>query len=173
MDKELRYEAVIEENKDRIYRICCCYVRDSDERNDVYQEVLIHLWQGLDSFAGKSQVSTWVYRVAVNTCFGFLRSEQRRKKLIEPAGARAEELLLNHPAEANNARVEREIEQLYECISDLPLMDKTLVSLYLEDLSTKEMSDVLDISEANVRVKLHRIKKSMKEAIERKSHGLG
>lgn len=68
MIKESQFREIVEANKDRIYRICCCYVRVEMERNDVYQEVLIHIWEGLDRFEEKSQMSTWIYRIAVNTC---------------------------------------------------------------------------------------------------------
>jgi Sigma-70 region 2/Domain of unknown function (DUF4177) len=78
MDKETRFTSLLEANKDRIYRLCLCYVRDADASKDVYQEVLFHLWKSLDSFEGRSQVSTWVYRVTVNTCLGYLRAEKRR-----------------------------------------------------------------------------------------------
>jgi RNA polymerase sigma-70 factor (ECF subfamily) len=66
---------------------------------------------------------------------------------------------------------EEDLRLMYACINDLPPLDRTLISLYLEDLSTKEMAEVLDISEANVRVKIHRIKATLKEAMERENHG--
>jgi len=171
MEKEIQFKSVIEENKDRIYRICSCYVRDNDERNDVYQEVLIHIWQSLSKFEGKSQMSTWIYRVTVNTCLGFIRSERRRNKIL--AGIEEDDLV-NIPEQATSEdadAAEQEVQELYRWISQLGQFEKTLVSLYLEDVNTKEMAEILGISEVNVRVKLHRIKKSLKDKLEENEHG--
>jgi RNA polymerase sigma-70 factor (ECF subfamily) len=171
MDKDHRYAALISENKDRIYRMCCSYVRDEETRKDVYQQVLIHIWQNLDSFEGKSLVSTWIYRITVNTCLSFLKSEHRRQKVFVPADSSQMEAHPDPAGEEREKETEEALEILFECLDELPLLDRTLMSLYLEDLNTREMAEVLDISEANVRVKVHRIKQGLKEAMERKSHG--
>lgn len=154
---------MLAENQDRIYRICCCYVRDVEERNDVYQTVLLQLWKNLGSFAGRSSLATWIYRVTVNVCLGQLRNARRHQQHLcdaaSPAGQRAIETAL--APEPSSAPVE-EIERLYACVRQLPEVDRTLVSLYLEDASAVDMGEVLGISEAHVRVKLHRIKKRLK-----------
>jgi RNA polymerase sigma-70 factor, ECF subfamily len=171
MDKDRRYAAFISENRDRIYRICSAYVRDEDTRKDVYQQVLIHIWQSLDSFEGKSQVSTWIYRVAVNTCLSYIKSERRRQRVILPGDDSRQEAQSDPAGEEHEKETEKALELLFECLDELPLVDRILMSLYLEDLSTREMAEVLDISEANVRVKVHRIKQSLKLAMERKGYG--
>lgn len=171
MEKEERFTAVLTENKDRIYRMCRCYMRDEETLKDAYQQVLIHIWQNLDSFEGRSQIGTWIYRIATNTCLSLLKSDQRRQKIFLSGSESFEENLLNHKTEASGDEQEENIQLLYTCINELPPLDKTLISLYLEDLSSKEMAEVLDISEANVRVKIHRIKAALKEAMERKNHG--
>lgn len=171
-DTEDRYRNVIASNTDRIYRICCCYVRDDDERKDVYQEILINIWHNLRHFEGRSEIGTWVYRISVNTCLGFLRSERRRRKIFEQDARVAEERMTNATAEAESPNVDEQVERLYDCISRLPLLDRALISLYLEDLSTQEISDILGMSESNVRVKVHRIKKSLKDVWETLYDGL-
>ncbi|MGE5313172.1 MAG: RNA polymerase sigma factor [Acidobacteriota bacterium] len=171
MEKEERYASVIEEHKDRIYRICCCYVRDADRRADVYQQVLIHIWEHLDVFKGQAQVGTWIYRICVNTCLMELRSERKRKQVFVSGTDSAEASLMNYASPASSADTNEELEALYERINELPAGDRTILSLYLEDLSTKEMAEVLDLSESNVRVKIHRIKKTLKECMEREGHG--
>lgn len=170
MDKEALFKQAVESNKDRIYRICCCYVANDDERKDVYQEVLLHVWKSLDAFEGKAQLSTWIYRIAVNSCLGHLRTEKRRKKVFADDGAvEASEI----PDETDgSARTDDDINKLYACISQLVPVDRTLVSLYLEDLGTREIAEILGISEGNVRVKLHRVRKSLKDIWERSGHGL-
>jgi RNA polymerase sigma factor (sigma-70 family) len=171
MDKDSIFRAAIESNKDRIYRVCCCYVSDEDERKDVYQDVLVHVWRSLESFEGRSDISTWIYRITVNTCFGYLRSEQRKRKVFD-ANVRIDDVdVTDESGGEGTGKTDSDVRHLYDCIAKLPMLERTLVSLYLEELSTKQMSDVLGISEANVRVKLHRTKKVLKDLWEEEEHG--
>jgi len=85
LDKEAQFASALERHRDALYRVCCAYVRDESDRQDIYQEVLIHLWKSLDGFRGESNLGTWMYRVAVNTCLGWLRHEERRSRLPERA----------------------------------------------------------------------------------------
>jgi RNA polymerase sigma-70 factor (ECF subfamily) len=171
MSRETQFEAAVEGNKDRIYRICCCYVRDEEQRKDVYQEVLINIWGSLESFKGNSQIGTWIYRIAVNTCLGYARNENRRRKVFDENKKVDFEAIPDQTAGGPSAEMEEDLRRLYDCINLLQPVEKTLVSLYLEDLSTAEISDVLGISEGNARVKLHRIKKVLKETMEESCHG--
>jgi len=170
MDREAQFRSAVDENKDRIYRICCCYVRDPEERKDVYQEVLIHVWENLRKFEGRSRISTWIYRITVNTCLGFARLEKRRKRLFDDEAQPDPDRTPGPPAGAAPEDGGEAIGRLYACINRLPPLDRALVSLYLEDVSTREMAEVLGIGEVNARVKLHRIKKTLKEMVENDGH---
>ncbi len=170
MDKEQRYKQVIKDNQDRIYRICCCYVKDKDERKDVFQDTLIDIWKGFEKFDGRAQISTWVYRITVNTSLAYLQSEKRRENIFKSENKHDENLIEDFPAE-ETTNIEGEINRLYKCINKLSFIDRTLISLYLEDVSTKEMSEVLGISETNVRVKIHRVKKELKILMENDEDG--
>jgi len=170
MDKEQRYKQVIKDNQDRIYRICCCYVKDKDERKDVFQDTLINIWKGFEKFDGRAQISTWVYRITVNTSLAYLQSEKRRENIFKSENKHDENLIEDFPAE-ETTNIEGEINRLYKCINKLSFIDRTLISLYLEDVSTKEMSEVLGISETNVRVKIHRVKKELKILMENDEDG--
>jgi RNA polymerase sigma-70 factor (ECF subfamily) len=172
MDKENRFRTIVEENKDRIWRVCCCYVANEDERKDVYQDVLGNLWRNLDTFEGRSEISTWVYRVATNTCFGFLRSERTRKKWVNGISQAGEMDIPDRSSEEGQASDEEDVRRLYESIGKLRPVDRTLVSLYLEELTTREISEILGISEVNVRVKMHRIKRELKKMLEEAGYGL-
>ncbi|MCX6138072.1 MAG: RNA polymerase sigma factor [Ignavibacteriales bacterium] len=165
MEKETRYREIIKSNSDRIFRICCGYVHDKDERNDVYQEILINIWKSFDTFRSQSAISTWIYRITVNTCLSHLRTEQRRKKHIDLEASATIDLI----PEANHEEAEEEmrsLDQLYRCINILSPVDRALISLYLEDVGSKQSADILGISEVNIRVKLHRIRKALKEMME-------
>lgn len=170
MDKEQRYKQVIKDNQDRIYRICCCYVKDKDERKDVFQDTLINIWKGFEKFDGRAQISTWVYRITVNTSLAYLQSEKRRENIFKSENKYDENLIEDFPAK-ETTNIEGEINRLHKCINKLSFIDRTLISLYLEDVSTKEMSEVLGISETNVRVKIHRVKKELKILMENDEDG--
>ncbi len=171
MEKELRYKQIIKDNQDRIFRICCCYIKDKDERKDVFQNTLINIWKGLDKFDGRAQISTWIYRITVNTSLAHLQSEKRRENIFQTENKSGNNLIEEFPAEELTDK-EKEISKLYKCINKLSFVDRTLISLYLEDASTREMSEVLGISEINVRVKIHRVKKELKILMENDEDGL-
>lgn len=171
MDRESRYREIIETNKDRIFRICCGYVYDRDERKDVYQDILINIWKSLDGFRAQAQISTWIYRVAVNTCLGHLKSEKRRRNHIDAEASTNLDALPLEDQDGAHEDLHHSIDHLYRCINTLSSVDRALIALYLEDVSSKETADILGISEANVRVKLHRIRKALKGMLEEKAHG--
>ncbi|RJP62755.1 MAG: RNA polymerase sigma factor [Ignavibacteriales bacterium] len=171
MEKEVRYKQIIKDNQDRIFRICCCYIKDKDERKDVFQNTLINIWKGLDKFDGRAQISTWIYRITVNTSLAHLQSEKRRENIFQTENKSGNNLIEEFPAEELTDK-EKEISKLYKCINKLSFVDRTLISLYLEDASTREMSEVLGISEINVRVKIHRVKKELKILMENDEDGL-
>ena len=170
MDNETLFKEVFESHRDRIYRICCCYVRDRDARDDVYQEVLIHIWKNLRTFQGNSQIGTWIYRITVNSCLRHLETEQRRNSLIKEDVHRGLEIP-DSSTDEDAFENEMAVQRLYDCINRLPAMDKVLISLSLEDLSTKDIAEILDISDVNVRVKLHRVRRTLRNMLERNDHG--
>ncbi len=171
MDTERFFKDAVEENRDRIYRICCCYALDAEERKDLFQESLIHVWKGLKSFREGAAVSSWVYRVAVNTCLDHVRAGTRRRRIL---GARVTgddgETLDNVPAQTP-APVDDRLGSLYAAIDRLSLADRTLISLYLEDLDGAAMAEVTGLSEANVRVRIHRIKNALRGMMNEANHG--
>lgn len=169
MDQDSQFKAVVEANGDRVYRICCCHIRDEHERQDAYQEILVRIWRGLSSFDGRAELSTWLYRIAVNTCIIHLRAAQRRTRLIDDRPL--DDLgtpLLSVPAA--DAALEDDVRKLHECVRRLPPVDKTLISLYLEDIDARAIGAILGISEGNVRVRLHRTKERLKELWESNEH---
>jgi RNA polymerase sigma factor (sigma-70 family) len=169
LGKEAQFASAVEQHRDALYRVCCAYVRDEADRQDIYQEVLIHIWNSLDAFRGQSALGTWMYRIAVNTCLGWLRREKRRYSLLERA--REEQ----HPAVSGGGpdiptAAEDSIQQFYACLAHLAPVDRLLVSLYLEEMPSAEIGAVLGISEGNVRVKLHRIKNQLREMLQKATY---
>ena len=163
-EKEAVFRETMSGHRDRIYRLVCSYVADPDQREDVFQEVLIHVWEGLERFEGRSQIGTWIYRIAVNTCFGFFRSEGRRTKVFERGYGPEASAVPDAPPDTAIAR-------LYGCIHRLAPSDRAVISLYLEDMDAAEIAGVLGISEGNVRVRLHRVRNRLKRLWEEHDDG--
>jgi RNA polymerase sigma factor (sigma-70 family) len=171
MEKEGRFAEIAESQRDRIYRICCCYVGDGEARKDVFQQVLINIWCSLDSFESRAAIGTWIYRIATNTCLGYLRSEKRRKRVFDDRAVVDPGSVPDPGNDAESTQREEEVQQLYECLLQVEPVNRALISLYLEDVPTPEMAEILGISEGNVRVKLHRVKQNLKGLMERNNHG--
>ena len=167
--KKAQFVAAVEQHRDALYRICCGYVREEADRQDIYQEVLIHIWRSLDTFRGRSRLSTWLYRVAVNTCLGWIRREKRRHLMLERARQEQPTDICPYGA-VGGSKWDDSIQHLYLCLARLGPVDRLLISLYLEDLPSAEIAAVLGISEGNVRVKLHRIKHQLREMLEKENY---
>lgn len=167
MDKNTLFKQVLDENKDRIYRICCAYERNSADRDDLYQEILINIWNNLEKFEGRSAISTWIYRIAVNTSLMHVKKESRRSNFNN-------ELDENSLSIAESSSEEREekintgakIDKLYECINRLPSLDKLIISMVLDDLSYKEIAEVTGMTVNNTGVRINRIKKELLKLME-------
>lgn len=154
MTKEQSFENLVKQNKSTIYSICYLFSEDKEEVNDLFQDILVHLWLGFDKFRGESNISTWIYRVSLNTCI----SADRKKKR---AGERVE-LTMDIDLFADEDKDTKQIQQLYNRIHQLGLVDRAIVMLWLENLSYEEIGLIIGITPNNVGVKLNRIKEQLK-----------
>lgn len=160
--KKEKFKTIIKENEQKILGICRHYSSNDEDLKDMYQEVLINIWKSIDSFRGNAQLSTWIYRVAVNTALGFTNKEIRRQKLFLNQSDFDWQNLAD--IDENTAKKKEELFQdLENQINQLSVIDKIIMSLMLESVSYKEIASVIGITEPNVRVKIHRIKNELKE----------
>ena len=81
-EKEQQFIAIIESNRQVIYKVCYMYAADDDHFKDLYQEVLINLWRGIDRFRGDAQLSTWIYRTSINTCVTYYRRNHKHDEAL-------------------------------------------------------------------------------------------
>lgn len=161
--KEERFKQIIEEYERLIQSICGHYTQNSEDRKDMYQEILVNIWKSLDSFRGDSKISTWIYRVAVNTALNSSGKSYRYMKLHINSDDRHLNMLMDNDDELiQKKKEEANLEQLQIQINLLSVIDKAMISLMLEGLSTREIADVIGLTETNVRVKIHRIKEQLK-----------
>ena len=163
--KEKRFKEILEENGGRINRICQFYCRNVGDKKDMYQEVLVNIWKSLDTFRGDSTISTWIYRIAVNTSISFSGMASRDKKLYIDKVPQSLNFLLDENELDKKFQLEEQLEQLEICVNQLSVIEKILISLVLEGLSMREIADVVGLTEPNVKVKIHRIKEQLKQKL--------
>lgn len=135
----------------KIFRLCMGYVNDADLAKDLTQETFIKVWQNLSRFRGDSSVGTWIFRIATNHCLRHFETEKRHPKIDLPPNLKEEK----------QKSIEPDIRLLYRFIAELPETDRIIISLELEDVDQIEIAKIVGLSNANVRVKIHRIKKKL------------
>ena len=152
--KERAVEQMVIENKETIYTVCYMFSKDTDEVNDLFQEVLVNLWRNIDSFEHRSNVRTWIYRVALNTCISI-----NRKKRIKASVPLNMDINLFEDQDKDSLQVGL----LHKRISQLKPFDRAIVLLWLENLPYEEIAQIVGISTKNVSVRLFRIKEQLKK----------
>jgi RNA polymerase sigma-70 factor (ECF subfamily) len=163
-NKDEKFRKIINDNEHRISSICRYYSSNDEDHKDMYQEVLINVWKSIDSFRGDAQLSTWIYRVAVNTAMGFANKEIRRQKIFLDQKDNSLQNFMD--VDESSAQEKEKLFQILENqINQLSVIDKIIITLVLESVNHKEISSVIGITEPNVRVKIHRIKNELKEAL--------
>ena len=152
---EREFEKMIREHKGTIYTVCYMFSGDKDEVADLFQETLINLWRGSGTFRGDSALSSWIWKVALNTCI----SSDRKKK----RGPRTEPLSMDIDLFEDRDGDTRQVALLRERIGKLGPFDRAIVLLWLENLSYEEIGQIVGISPKNVSVRLVRIKEQLKK----------
>lgn len=160
MDQQLEniFLAGIEQNKHKLLRICSVYAQDDDDKKDLFQESLVHIWQSMSSFNERSSLSTWMFRITLNVCLR-LQSKQAKKRdrFVKMDSIRVEDF---KEEEINHEEQERLL-KLRGCIKKLNDADKALITLYLEELPYSEIAGITGLTENHIAVKLKRIKSKL------------
>jgi len=163
MSKEEKFRQVVDATDNRIRSVCRYYSQDREKQKDIYQEILVNIWKGLDSFRGDAQPGTWIYKIATNTAIGFVMKEQKRLNLEVVLEEKNLKYFSEDPESQHLPEKENMLTELENQINQLSVIDKILISLLLEDLSYRDIADIVGITEPNVRVKIHRIKGILRE----------
>lgn len=154
--KEQEFTRLVEKHKSVVYTVCYMFSGSREEAEDFFQDVLIRLWKGYDSFRGESDVKTWIYRVSLNTCMNGLKKEKKRKTARVPLS-----IDVDFFGEISDRTLQ--VRRLYDRINRLGLVDRALILLWLEGLSYAEIGAVIGISVKNVSFQLYRIKEELKK----------
>jgi RNA polymerase sigma-70 factor (ECF subfamily) len=164
---EHKFLELVDENRNRILKVCRVYAWNSADQDDLYQEILFQIWRSLPALKEKQFANTWLYRVAINSAISFVRKRAVRCDRV----VYVEHADLTHAIESRQPAEENtndRLANLYTAIFKLDPVEKALVTLFLEDFTYEQMAEVTGISANNVGVMLHRAKKKlsglMKEA---------
>lgn len=150
--KEFQFNRILQEYKRLIYSVCFMFSKDGEETKDMYQEVALNLWKGIDSFRNECDMKSWVYRISFNTCISFERKKKR--EVFLPISS-------NLDVKEDNT-IAKQIEVLYNRISRLAPFDRAIILLWLEAMPYQEIADIVGISIKNVSVRLSRIREQLK-----------
>ncbi len=143
-----------------IHKVCNIYCTNHENKTDLMQEITLQLWKSYPGFQGKSKFSTWMYRIALNTAISNVR-KTNKMPLMEALF----ESQIEIPEKENLSEDDEDVNRLYKIIGKLKVVDKGIILLYLEDKSYKEIAEIIGISEKNVAVKMHRLKKKLEQLI--------
>ena len=152
--RERDFANMVREHKQTIYTVCYMFSQDEDEVADLFQDTLVNLWKGYESFRHEAKAQTWIYRVALNTC---LSAERKKKSKLQRI-----ELSMEQNLYRDESKSAIQIRQLHDRIQRLDVVDRAIILLWLEDLSYEEIAAVVGISVKNLSVKLVRIKEQLK-----------
>lgn len=155
-NKDKLFKEIFDTNSKKIFHLCYGYTGDADIANDLLQETFMKVWQNLDKFRSKSLISTWIYRIAVNTCLTHLRSEKRQSK-----DELTDNIIENRVEEYSEKN--EQIALLYKSISKLEENDRIIITMVLDEIPYPEIAEISGISEGNLRVRIHRIKQKLTE----------
>ena len=164
MDQKLEsaFLTALEQNQQRLLRVCSIYAGDADDKKDLFQESLINIWQSMPSFEEKSSLSTWMFRITLNVCLRLQTKQGKKRDLFRKLDSLTIEPV--HDEETSQDEQDRLI-KLRSCIKKLNDADKAVIALFLEELSYKEIADITGLTENNVAVKIKRIKMKLLNCI--------
>ena len=151
---EREFTQLVQEQKSTIYTVCYMFARDKDEAADLFQDVLINLWKGIGKFRNDSEISTWVYRVSLNTC---ISADRKKRKMPTTRLDMTIDLFDDDDTDS------RQIQVLRQRIQRLQPLDRAIVLLWLESLSYQEIADIVGLTPKNISVRLTRIRLQLKQ----------
>ncbi|HMH22194.1 MAG TPA: sigma-70 family RNA polymerase sigma factor [Puia sp.] len=161
MHNEQEFIGIIKENEGLIYKVTRLYANNKEDEQDLYQDIVYQLWRSFGSFRKEAKISTWMYRIALNTSIAWLtRAKKKREHL--PIG----EWLTNETDASDLVKDER-IEALYAIIKQLNTIEKAIILLYLEGKTYEEIENITGFTATNIGTRLTRIKQKIRSQIKK------
>ena len=157
LNTEQEFLSVIKEYERVIYKVCYLYTSRNATLNDLYQDVVLNLWRAYPKFRGECKISTWIYRIALNTCISFIRKEKNVPEIVTLTPYESEWMTEEQDS------FQLMLKELYYLIGQLGQLDKSIILLYLEEKSYEEISEITGLTVTNVATKLNRIKEKLRK----------
>lgn len=149
---------ILGENVGIILKIARAYTLNITDKEDLINDIVLELWKSYGRFNGDSKVSTWIYRVALNTSMNYKRKREKDKLFFpDDLNQFENQHLINDPPDSSNTEI------LYQCIDELNQLNKAIILLYLDGNSHDEISEITGISKTNVGTRISRIKEQIKD----------
>lgn len=161
-EREQHFIEIADTYKEVVAKVCYMFASPQAPFDDLYQEVMINLWQNIESFRGESKVSTWIYRMAINTCISNLRANKKHKGNLS-----IDDIPFETPDTSDGNKRLEEYLQLKNLIDHLNPIDKALITLWLDEKPYSEIATIIGISQNNVGIRLHRIKEKLQKLASR------
>lgn len=160
MYTEAQFNDIYAAHYPKVFRLCKGYFNgDEAHASDATQEVFIKVWQKLDQFRQESAIGTWIYTITVNTCLLHLRKPSLKKEIKTAS-------VPESAAETYQPQEEERLKKMYACIQRLDESGKMIILMVLEGVAYASIAQVMGISEETLRVKIHRIKKSLSNCVQ-------
>ena len=156
-EEEKRFISLINTHQGLIHKICIMYENDPDVRNDLFQEIVFQLWKSFSSFRGEAKITTWMYRIALNTAISGFRKQTRNVRTED-----LKELHLNI-SDSWEYDGEEDIQRLHWAIRQLSEIERAMIMLALEEVPYEEIAETIGITQNNVRVRMNRIREKLKK----------
>lgn len=165
-DQQQDFLNMVKAHQGLLHKICNLYESNAGDREDLFQEMVLQLWKSFSSFRQEAKISTWIYRIALNTALSSIRKSKQRVPVSYP-----EWIPYEASDEKQDGAQEEQFRFLYQAITRLTEIERALVMLYLEDKSYDEMEAIMGISSGALRVKMNRIKEKLREQTKNFDYG--
>lgn len=155
---EKEFVKLINEHQGLIHKVCFMYERNDEIRKDLFQEIVLQLWRSFPAFKGQAKISTWMYRISLNTAISSLRKTSR-----VPQSTDLDKLKFQIADDNESATRREQFQMLENAINQLSEIEKAVIMLYLDEIPYEEIAETLGITQNNVRVKMNRIREKLKK----------
>ena len=156
-EQEKSFITLVKEHQGLIHKVCILYETDKEARNDLFQEIVLQLWKSFPTFRGEAKITTWMYRIALNTAISGLRKMGRKIKTVE-----LEEYHFNISDDPQDHH-EDDLQKLQWAIRQLSEIERAMIMMALDEVPYEEIAETIGITQNNVRVRMNRIREKIRK----------
>ena len=155
--EEKKFINLINEHQGLIHKICLMYEQDRDARNDLFQEIVLQLWKSFPGFRGESKITTWMYRIALNTAISGYRKQKRHIRTED-----LQDYHFNISEQHGPDAKDEDIQRLHTAIQHLSDVERAMIMMALDEIPYEEIAETIGITQNNVRVRMNRIREKLR-----------